>query len=132
VAKYLADTHILLWALTEPSRLSGAVRSALEDTASVPCYSPISLWELSIKYALGKLAIDGSTPEGLVSAVRKSFLERAPLTDELLASSHQLPRRHKDPFDRLLFWQAIQGGYVLLSSDRAAADYSPDGLRVIG
>jgi PIN domain nuclease of toxin-antitoxin system len=60
---YLADTHILLWSFLETDKLSEEIKSILLDENNIIYYSPISLWEISIKYGLGKLSLKGGTPE---------------------------------------------------------------------
>jgi len=129
--QYLVDTHVLLWAFTDPKKLSGEIRSILEDEKSDIYYSPISLWEISIKHGLGKLFLEGTTPEGFFAELIKSFFTCLPLKNESLISSYHLPRHHKDPFDRMLFWEALQNNLVLLSTDDAGDWYKESGLRVI-
>lgn len=52
--RLLIDTHILLWALAEPHRLPAPVRGQLEDPANEVLVSAVSLWEIAIKFALGR------------------------------------------------------------------------------
>jgi len=128
---YLADTHILIWALNDPDRLSAAVTAIVTDETAAVFFSPVNLWEIAITYGLGKLDLAGHTPEDVLAAlVESAFVER-PLTAATAASSHRLPRLHKDPFDRLLVWDAIQGGLVLLSADATVDAYADFGLRVV-
>jgi PIN domain nuclease of toxin-antitoxin system len=129
--KYLVDTHILLWTFSNPTMISKGIRDVLEDEDAEIYYSPVSLWEISIKYSLGKLHISGMTPEEFYAELEDSFLERHTLNDKVVISSHALPRHHKDPFDRLLFWEAIQDDMVLLSVDNASDRYIKNGLKVI-
>ena len=60
--KYLVDTHILLWAFIEPEQLSKSSSKILLGENNDIYYSPINLWEISIKYALKKLDLKGVTP----------------------------------------------------------------------
>jgi len=128
---YLTDTHILIWALNDPARISATIRQCLADDEQRCLYSPVSLWEISIKYALGKLDLRGHTPEEFLDALQSSFFEPLPLDDRTITSSYQLRRRHGDPFDRLLIWQAIVNECTLLSADQATDQYAEDGLVVI-
>ncbi|MDR1014403.1 MAG: type II toxin-antitoxin system VapC family toxin [Coriobacteriales bacterium] len=129
--RYLADTHILLWALNRPERLSQGIRSVLSDGDAVVRYSPVSLWEIAIKYGLGKLDLLGHSPEEFFVELESSFFVYRPLDPQALISSYRLPSHHRDPFDRLLFWEAIQGDLVLLSADAGSDAYTQGGLRVI-
>ena len=129
--RHLLDTQVLIWALNRPEALSAAARRILEDSGNECFYSPVSLWEISIKYGLGKLDLLGHTPEEFHAEVVRGFLTCLPLDNRVLVSSHRLPRLHGDPFDRLLIWQAIASGCVFLSADRATDSYVPHGLSVV-
>jgi PIN domain nuclease of toxin-antitoxin system len=126
----LADTHVLIWAVARPERLPAAVREILENPANNVGFSPVSLWEISIKFALGKLDLGGREPEALLQVIRDSGFAELPVTADTVATSHHLARRSRDPFDRLLIWQAIQTGAVFLTADQAAGLYVEDGLRL--
>ena len=129
--KYLADTHILLWAFESAQKISSTIVNALHDRLSEAFFSPVSLWEISIKYQLGKLTIHGVNPEEFLAELESSFFEPLPLDTHAIATSYQLPRLHGDPFDRMLIWQAITSGCTLLSADRATDQYVPYGLTVL-
>jgi PIN domain nuclease of toxin-antitoxin system len=129
--KYLADTHILLWAFTDPGKLSTNIKAVLSDSETEVFYSSVNLWEIAIKYGLGKLEIAGSTPEEFLVELEGSFFTYKPLDRQTLASSYRLPTHHKDPFDRLLFWEAIRSDLVLLSADTISDAYASVGLKLI-
>lgn len=118
--KLLLDTHALLWSIIEPDKLSPEARGAIADPTSQVVVSAVSFWEISIKTALGKLRLDGVTPEQLVDFAQQQGFELLPLDPRLAASFSRLPLdpQHRDPFDRMLVWQAISLGYTLLSRDR--------------
>ena len=129
--RYLADTHILLWSFESSRKLSTDITAALQDRHAEVFFSPVSLWEIAIKYQLGKLSIHGVTPEEFLDELDASFFDCLPLDTRVVASSYQLPRLHGDPFDRMLIWQAISSGYTLLSVDRATDRYIPYGLSLL-
>jgi len=128
---YLADTHVLIWALNQPGKASTAIRSCLADPVQPCFYSPLSIWEMAIKYGIGKLDLHGHTPEEFLAELETSLFDCLPLDNQVIATSHQLPRLHGDPFDRLLIWQAISTGCTLLSADPATDQYVPHGLSVV-
>lgn len=131
--KLLLDTHALLWSIIEPDRLSPEARSAITDPASQVVVSAVSFWEISIKTALGKLRLEEVTPEQLVDFAQQQGFELLPLDPRLAASFSRLPvaPQHRDPFDRMLVWQAISLGYTLVSRDRKIAATPQVGLRVL-
>ena len=129
---FLIDTHILLWALFEPDKLSGKARQAIADTDNTLYVSAISFWEISLKFALGKLELEGCDPEQLVGYAGEMGALVLQLSGEEAASFHRLPKlSHKDPFDRMLIRQAIIRDLTLISRDSAFAEYKKHGLEVL-
>jgi PIN domain nuclease of toxin-antitoxin system len=129
---YVVDTHYLIWSLISPEQIPGAHASILEASEHTKYVSNISLWEISLKFGLGKLRLAGVTPEEIVEAALSSGFAVLGVTTEQLASSHRLEHvgRHKDPFDRLLIWQCIKQDYLLLTADSEIRQYSSIGLRL--
>jgi PIN domain nuclease of toxin-antitoxin system len=131
--KLLLDTHALLWSIIEPDQLSPVARAAITDPAAQVAVSAISFWEIAIKTALGKLALQGTTPEALVDAAQQQGFDLLPLDPRLAASFTRLPvdPQHRDPFDRMLVWQAISLGYTLVSRDRKISSQHSNKLTII-
>jgi len=130
--KLLLDSHTFLWALMAPEKLSKKARTALEFPGNETFVSSISFWELSLKYSLGKLHLEGTTPENLPTAAEKSGFSLLTLDPEIAATFHQLPHiEHRDPFDRMLIWQAIQSELTLITKDSAIKPYTELGLKVL-
>lgn len=128
----LLDTHALLWVLFDPSQLSRAAAAAIIDRSNDIFVSAVNLWEISLKYSLGKLELEGISPGELPNAVEESGMGILPLSAADAATSHLLPRlAHNDPFDRLLVWQAIQNNLVLVSKDSGIRAYRSHGLQVV-
>lgn len=105
--KILVDAHYLLWMFMDMAKISEKAKIALTSTDNEIYYSQASLWEISIKYSIGKLCLNGIMPEELYSEIESSFLLCKTLENRDLISSYHLPREHKDPFDRMIIWQAI-------------------------
>lgn len=128
----LLDTHTLLWALSKPELLSSKARDALEAPENDILASSISLWEISLKFSLGKLTLTSITPTELPDVIEQTGFKLIEPTVEEYAGFYQLPRTsHKDPFDRMLIWQAIQGGFTLVTKDGQLDDYIAIGLKTL-
>lgn len=120
--KVLLDTHLLLWAASEPSRLTQETRDLIEDPDTELVFSAASIWEVAIKSGLGRgdFRIDARL-------LRRGLLENG-YTELAVTGSHavavdSLPMLHKDPFDRMLVAQAQVEGIMLLTADPAVASY---------
>ena len=114
--RILLDTQHLIWAFIEPENISDTRKDLILNEENEIYYSPVSLWEIAIKYGIGKLKLNGITPETLFYEIQDSFLMRKPLLDEEIIGSYNIPREHKDPFDLMLIWQAIQSDMAFMSS----------------
>lgn len=130
--KYLLDTHIFLWALFEPTKLTDKQKAAILDVNNDIFVSAISFWEISLKYSLKKLSLKGTRPEKLPEQAKKSGFQITKIDENLMASFYKLKKiGHKDPFDRLIIWEAIKGGYSVISSDRSFKAYKEAGLKML-
>lgn len=114
----LVDTHIALWALGEPERLTSSERSLLLDPTVDRCLSPISVWEAAIKREAGRLR----APRGLTAVLAAEFRMLA-ITTALLEQAAELPKHHLDPFDRVLIAHALHDDLEILTRDGALASY---------
>jgi PIN domain nuclease of toxin-antitoxin system len=131
-AGYLLDTHTLLWVRLDPERLTAAHRKILRNLNTRKLISVISMWEMSLRFGLGKLDLDGHTLEEFFDGAQELGLQTVSPEPETFASFYRLEAvpAHKDPFDRMLIWQAIRTGLPLLSYDRTFPAYKPEGLRL--
>ena len=129
--RYLVDTHVLLWSFINPARLSFSISQLLKNKNNVIYYSPINLWEISIKYGLKKINLKGITPEAFYDEVNNSFYICKKINNADLITSYKLPIYHKDPFDRFLIWEAIKNDFILMSVDKRMDLYKKEGLKVV-
>ena len=130
--KYLIDTHIFLWSLFSPGKISRHAAKIIKDPANRIIVSTITFWEISLKYSLNKLELEGITPDELPEFASKMNFELLSLNAAEAASFYHLPRiTHKDPFDRMLIWQAIREKMVLISKDSKIEAYEDYGLKVL-
>lgn len=129
---YLLDTHTLLWSIFESRQLPPLVKQIIQDPAQNIIVSAVSLWEISLKYRLGKLHLEGYNPSELVETCHQMRYRLLPLLPEDACTYHQIGSNfHKDPFDRMLIHQAIQHKLVLLSKDPEVHLYTIEGLVVL-
>jgi PIN domain nuclease of toxin-antitoxin system len=129
---YLVDSHVFLWCLFEPARLSKPAHDLFINPIEDVFVSTITFWELSLKYGIGKLDLEEVTPDVFPDAAIDAGFSIMPMESFTAASFHKLPRElHNDPFDRMLAWQAICKEYTLVSCDTALKCYEKYGLGLL-
>ncbi len=127
--RLLLDTHVVLWALGEPTRIAGGVRSQIADTANELAVSAATAWEVAIKTKLGKLNVPGSVGDWLIPAVAELGAQWLAISAEHAAAVEVLPLHHRDPFDRMLVAQARQDGWTIVTADASFGAYGVPLLR---
>ena len=118
--RLLLDTQIYLWFLADSARLSKAAKHEIQQADEV-FVSAASIWEASIKAALGKLAVE---PTKLVEGILASGFTEMPIQAAHGVLASALPPHHRDPFDRMLVAQAMGEPAHLLTSDSLLSQYS--------
>jgi PIN domain nuclease of toxin-antitoxin system len=131
--KLLLDTHTLLWAIGKSDELSPNTIEQLQDTKNKVFVSAVSLWEIALKYSLGKLILGALSVENIPVYCMKIGFEMLPLEPLEVLGFHLLPtkKNHKDPFDRMLIYQCIRNKYILVSKDSKMKLYEENGLKCI-
>ena len=130
--KYLLDTHSLIWAITEPKKLSAKARALIESSDEHIMVSAITFWEISLKYSIGKLHLENIAPEDFPSICQRMDIEILPLDAAVCANYHKLNAFfHKDPFDRMLIWLAKSQNFALISRDETVKLYESIGITVV-
>lgn len=113
--KLLLDTHIWLWSLGEPEKLSQRVLQELGNDENELWLSPISAWEAMVLHARARIYL-GQNLRNWTAAATAPFRE-APLTHEIVLAAHFLPFSHRDPADRFLAATAAVLGLTLVTAD---------------
>ena len=126
---YLADTHILIWAITDSPKLSQNAREILLSENNNIYYSFANVWEIAIKHSLHKSNITFSSQrfEEMCKLAGYSFLETKcnhAIMVETLKHADNAPREHRDPFDRLLLAQAKAENMFFLTHDELIPFYN--------
>ena len=125
----LLDTHLLLWAASEPKKISAKARALILEPGNQLIFSAASLWEISIKRSTGRtdFSVD---PRRLWRMLQVNGYRELAVTSEHTIAVNDLPPLHKDPFDRILVAQARVEGLLLLTVDKVVAKYG-DGVRKV-
>jgi PIN domain nuclease of toxin-antitoxin system len=119
---FLIDTHILIWALTEPEKLHQKEIVLLEDIRNEIIVSAASIWECAIKSGLGKLNL----AENFEAMIGQSGFHIFPIDFESAWRVKSLPSHHGDPFDRLLIATAEAHHFTIVSRDVIFRQYAVD------
>ena len=128
--RYLLDTHTVLWSIGQSHRLSATALDIIRDRTNEIAVSAVSLWEISLKYGIGKLVLGSMTPDDIPAHCESLGLRIVQLDPEDASTWHTLPRTvdHRDPFDRMLVHQCIRMRAILVTRDARLACYEPHGL----
>lgn len=111
---YLLDTHVFLWALSNPGKLSEKARAQIRNPNNRVFVSAVSSVEIAIKQSLGKL----DAPDGLETEIETRGFHNLPLSYMHGVRMGGLPPHHQDPFDRMLIAQAQEESLTLVTHDR--------------
>jgi PIN domain nuclease of toxin-antitoxin system len=122
--KYLLDTHVFLWAITEDRRLKSVHRKIYADGDNELWLSVASLWEILIKTRVGKLTLPAPVAAYILKQMEKNRVSLLPVRASHLVALEELPPLHRDPFDRMLVAQANGEGMAILSGDAAIRKYA--------
>ena len=115
--KYLLDTHILLWSLLEPERLSARVSTLLEDVDNELWLSPITTWEVIVLAEKGRLELDDEPVSWMNNVLNTLPFHQAALNHEVAMQSRRIQVAHQDPADRFIMASALVYGLTLITSD---------------
>ena len=123
----LLDTHLILWALYEPSQLPPEARSIIEDPDNWIYFSTLSLWECELKH-IRHPDLFAFTAADVESDCFSSGYFQLGLKSRHILNLHRLPSpeamNHKDPFDRMLITQATTDHMLFLTHDSRIREYS--------
>jgi PIN domain nuclease of toxin-antitoxin system len=115
--KLLLDTHIWLWSVLEPERLSGRAAKEIQDASNELWLSPISIWELIVLWQKGRVVPGEDIETWIPEALSALPLQEAPLTYEVARETGRLRLPHRDPADRFLLATAKVFELTLVTAD---------------
>lgn len=131
--KFLIDTHVFIWFMMEPEKLSKKVLKQLMDEDNEIFISSMSFWEIAIKCQSGKLSLGRIHPLHLPHIAEDYDFDilNPQLYDYVSISQIPLKENHHDPFDRMLIQQAIRNDLILISKDEKFQQYEENGLQLM-
>ena len=122
--RILLDTCTFLWIVAGSRKLSPRARELFSEPANDVYLSAVSVWEIVVKHALGRLPLP-EPPSRFIPRCREGHrVAPLPLDEEAVLTLGRLPEYHRDPFDRILVCQAIAGGFTILTPDREITQYA--------
>jgi PIN domain nuclease of toxin-antitoxin system len=110
----------MLWAISDPGRLSVQARSAIAAEENDVFVSVVSPWEIAIKQSRNRIEI----PDDLDRGLESSRFKLLPVLLRHTRAIESMPHHHRDPFDRMLVAQAIVDGMILVTADRKLTHYA--------
>lgn len=127
--KLLLDTNVFLWFISADSRLPVLFKDAIREPNNTIYLSVASVWEIIIKYNLGKLPLPQS-PEIYIPRQRQIHQIKSLLINESsLQHLVSMPNLHRDPFDRILISQALSHNLTIATTDLEIKNYSVSFLK---
>ncbi len=123
MTRLLLDTNAWLWMMSDSDRLGRFARAVVTDDATDLVLSAVCAWEISIKWALGRLSLPLPPAQFVDACVEQAGLTRLQIDFDHVVKVASLPPLHHDPFDRLLIAQAQATGLAVLTSDPVFRTY---------
>jgi PIN domain nuclease of toxin-antitoxin system len=125
----LLDTHAFIWLDTAPENLSQTALEFCQNQENQLYLSMASIWEMQIKYQLGKLNLRLSIEDMVITQQQDNDLKILDIDVKHIYQLNNLPLHHNDPFDRLILSQALTESISLISADTKFKHY--DDITVI-
>ena len=130
---YLLDTHAFIWATLETNKLSKNIHEIISNRNNDIFVSTVSFWEISLKTRINKFSFENVNIKDFPQYAKDMDFTILDLKENETITFHELALKdnHKDPFDRILIWQAITKNMTIISKDGLFEQYKKDGLKII-
>jgi PIN domain nuclease of toxin-antitoxin system len=125
MTRLLLDTHVFLWAVAEPKRLSSKARGSITKLENQILVSPVTAYELSYKHRQGKLPFGAAIITSFGRQIAHLYASELAISSPHTLAAGQLDWDHKDPFDRMLAAQAMVEGLTLVTADENLQAFEP-------
>ena len=119
--KLLLDTHIWVWSVLEPDRLSQSVARQLTSPENEIWLSPVSIWELRVLHDKGRMKLIPDAVSWINDNLTRLKIREAPLTFEVALAISSLNLPHNDPADGFIAATAKIFGLTLVTADKELA-----------
>lgn len=119
---YLLDTHVLLWFTQAPEKIGKVAYRRIANSDEPKYFSIVSLWEIGIKFSLGKLQLN-SNIQSFAQEQRQNAFHLLPLDLGHIEQLIKLPLHHRDLFDRMLVAQALSENLTIITADENFKKY---------
>jgi PIN domain nuclease of toxin-antitoxin system len=129
----LLDTHTFIWTVLQTNNLSKKSKEIIFNRNNEIYVSTVSFWEISLKTRIKKFSFKNININDFPQYARNMGFTIIDMQENETITFHKLPlkKNHKDPFDRMLIWQAITKNMTMLSKDELFEQYRKDGLKLI-
>ena len=121
--KLLLDTCVILWLMMESKRISPTMLEILANPLNSRYLSAASVWEIVVKWQIGKLKLPKAPVEFIAEIKQKGRIRPLPIDDVSALQLNKLPKTHDDPFDRILICQAIENSMTIVTPDDSITQY---------
>ena len=130
---YLLDTHTFIWTTLKTDKLSENCKNIISNKSNEICVSTVSFWEIALKTGMKKFSFKNVNIKNFPQLARDMDLTVIGMQENEAITFHELPLKenHKDPFDRMLIWQAITKNMIMISKDGLFKQYKEDGLKLV-
>jgi PIN domain nuclease of toxin-antitoxin system len=130
---YLLDTHTFIWAVLDTGKLSRKAKDIISSRQNEIYVSTVSFWEISLKTRMKKFSFKNININHFPEYARDLGFFIIDIRENEAITFHELPLKdnHKDPFDRMLIWQAIKHNMTMISKDIFFEQYTKDGLKLV-
>jgi PIN domain nuclease of toxin-antitoxin system len=121
--KYLLDTVVWLWSVSDVENIGAAGQAILADKDADLYLSTASTWEIAIKAQIGKSTLPEPPPRYIPKRLTEQNIQALTINQIHALKVYELPLHHRDPVDRLIIAQAMVEGMAVLTSDRDFGRY---------
>jgi len=119
----LIDTHAFMWFINGDKSLPAKVINLIKNIENKCFISIASIWEIAIKFSLGRLDLEGEFGE-ISNFLNENDIEIIPITFEHIQTLLRLEYYHRDPFDRIIISQGIYDSLVIVTKDENFKNYN--------